>query len=173
MNDRTKMCLLKTSKSRQWYGVWIDANGRVCSISSTARPPKIFEMAINIKRSKKAAPPDFEVSGQNNSALFTLRIYRGEGMALLAMNWSNGKPPDNFVGFAIEYQEPGGSQFFAVRNRISFLKNDGNVNPNIQSSRLSPIQKFRWVHFPFRPDLPGEFIYRVTPVFMDINDELS
>ena len=128
-SGRTKMCLLKTSKSRQWYGVWIDANGRVCSISSTARPPKIFEMAINIKRSKKAAPPDFEVSGQNNSALFTLRIYRGEGMALLAMNWSNGKPPDNFVGFAIEYQEPGGSQFFAVRNRISFLKNNSWRKP--------------------------------------------
>jgi phosphatidylserine/phosphatidylglycerophosphate/cardiolipin synthase-like enzyme len=37
---------------------------------------------------------------------------------------------------------------------------------------LSPIQKFRWVHFPRNAELPGEFIYRV-PVFMNDNDELS
>jgi len=42
-------------------------------------------------------------------------------MALLGMNWLNGPPPDNFAGFAIEYQEPGGTQFYAVNNRLSFL----------------------------------------------------
>jgi phosphatidylserine/phosphatidylglycerophosphate/cardiolipin synthase-like enzyme len=120
---------------------------------------------------KKAT--DFEVSGKNASALFTLKVYRGEGMALLAMNWAKGKPPDNFVGFAFEYQEPGGSQFYAIKNRLSFLKNDGNINPNIMSSRLSPVQKFRWTHFPYNADLPGDFIYRVTPVFMDGTDQLS
>jgi phosphatidylserine/phosphatidylglycerophosphate/cardiolipin synthase-like enzyme len=126
-----------------------------------------------VKAPVAGTPSDFEVSGNNPAALFKLKVYRGEGMVLLAMNWTNGKPPDNFVGFAIEYQEPGGNQFFAVTNRISFLKNDGSVDPNIKSSRLSPIQKFRWVHFPFHPELPGEFIYRVTPVFMDVNDVLS
>ena len=117
---------------------------------------------------------NFEVSGNNAAALFSLKVYRGEGMALLAMNWASGKmPPDNFVGFAIEYQEPGGTQFFPLSNRITFLKNDGSVDPATKSSRLSPIQKFRWVHFPFHPDLPGDFIYRVTPVFMDANEKLS
>ena len=38
---------------------------------------------------------------------------------------------------------------------------------------LSPIQKFRWVHFPRNADLNGEFRYRVTPVFMNAQDELS
>ena len=41
---------------------------------------------------------------------------------------------------------------------------------------LSPwcwFQKWRWVHFPFHADLPGKFVYRVTPVFMDENDILS
>jgi len=104
-----------------------------------------------------ATPPDFEVFGNNSAALFSLKVFRGEGMFLLAMNWKNGPPPDNFVGFAIEYQEPGGSQFFALNNRISFLKNDGNVNSKILSSRLSPIQKFRWVHFPYHADLTGNF----------------
>src|SRR5258707_13714559 len=95
-------------------------------------------------------------------------------MVPLAMNWAVGQqPPNNFVGFAIKYQDPGGTQFFPLKNRLSFLQNDGNVNPNILSSRLSPIQKFRWAHFPFHPGLSGEYIYRVTPVFMDASGVLS
>lgn len=120
------------------------------------------------------APPDFIVSGTNAAALFTLKVYRGEGMALLAMNWKNNqKPPANFAGFAIEYKEPAGTAFFALKNRLSFLDNDNNVNPNILSTRLSPIQKFRWTHFPFHPDIPGLFTYRVTPVFMGTDGQLS
>ena len=120
-----------------------------------------------------SAPPAFEVDGQNNAALFTLKVYRGEGMALLAMNWRTGKPTSDFVGFAIEYQEPKGTQFYALSNRLSFLDNSGNVNPNILSTRLSPIQKFRWIHFPFHANLPGLYVYRVTPVFMNAKGELS
>jgi phosphatidylserine/phosphatidylglycerophosphate/cardiolipin synthase-like enzyme len=116
---------------------------------------------------------EFQVSGTNAAALFTLKIYRGDGMALLAMNWKNGTPPNDFVGFAIEYEEPGGQKFFPLKNRLGFLGLDGKVNPNQLSTRFSPIQKFRWVHFPRNADLPGEFVYRVTPVFMNDTDELS
>ena len=118
-------------------------------------------------------PPAIHATGQNSSALFTLKIYRGEGMALLAMNWATGKPPVNFVGFAIEYQEPQGVQFYSLTNRISFLANDGSVDPNIKSTRLSPIQKFRWAHFPFNANLAGNYTYRVSPVFMDAAGQLS
>ena len=41
------------------------------------------------------------------------------------------------------------------------------------STRLSPIQKFRWVHFPRNAELAGDFVYKVTPVFMNDQDELS
>lgn len=116
---------------------------------------------------------DFEVLGTNDAALFTLKIHRGEGMCLLAMNWKEGKPPDDFVGFAIEYKEPDGDKYFALKNRLCFLTPDGAVNPNILSTRVSPIQKFRWVHFPRNAELPGEFVYRVTPVFMNDHDESS
>ncbi len=116
---------------------------------------------------------DFQVMGQNSAALFTLKIHRGDGMCLLAMNWKVGKPPDNFVGFAIEYKEPGEDKFFALTNRVAFPKADSSVDPNILSTLRSPIQKFRWVHFPRNADLPGEFTYRVTPVFMNDQDELS
>ena len=115
----------------------------------------------------------FQVSGTNPAALFTLKLYRGEGMTLLAMNWKAGTPSKDLVGFAIEYQEPGGDRFFAVKNRIAFPDSGGAVSPKQLSTRLSPIQKFRWVHFPRFADLPGKFVYRVTPVFMNSSDELS
>ena len=116
---------------------------------------------------------DFEVSGQNAAALFTLKLHRGDGMTLVAMNWKDGTPPQDFVGFAIEYKEPGGDKFFSLKNRLTFPIAGGGVNANRLSTRLSPIQKFRWVHFPRNAELAGEFIYRVTPVFMNAVDELS
>jgi phosphatidylserine/phosphatidylglycerophosphate/cardiolipin synthase-like enzyme len=116
---------------------------------------------------------EFQVVGQNAAALFTLKLHRGDGMCLLAMNWRNGKPPDDFVGFAIEYKEPGGHKFFPLKNRIAFPGAAGEVNPNRLSTLLSPIQKFRWVHFPRNAELLGAFTYRVTPVFMNAADELS
>ena len=116
---------------------------------------------------------EFQVTGHNTAAPFTLKLHRGDGMALIAMNWKQGKPPQDFVGFAIEYQEPDGEKFFALKNRLAFPGTGGDVNPNRLSTRSSPIQKFRWVHFPRNAELPGEFVYRVTPVFMNDADELS
>ena len=116
---------------------------------------------------------EFQVSGTNTAAPFSLKIYRGDGMALLGMNWKKGKPPKDFVGFAIEFKEPKAKTFKAIGNRLAFSGVDGAVNAKMLSSRLSPIQKFRWVHFPFNAELPGDFTYRVTPVFMDKKDKLS
>ena len=116
---------------------------------------------------------EFEVVGQNAAALFSLKVYRGDGMALLAMNWKNTQPSNDFVGFAIEYKEPNGDKFYALKNRLAFPGAEGAVNPNKLSTKLSPIQKFRWVHFPRNAELPGDFVYRVSPVFMNEGGELS
>ncbi|MYM22126.1 phospholipase [Duganella sp. FT135W] len=105
---------------------------------------------------------------------FDLKLHRGEGMVLLAMNWRDGQqPPDDFVGFAIEYSEPDGKRYYPVKNRLAFRADDGSLNPNTLATTLSPIQKFRWVHFPRNADKSGEFNYRVTPVFMDPAGALS
>lgn len=120
-----------------------------------------------------ATPLDFEVYGSNPAALFDLKIFRGEGMALLGMNWKVGPPPQNFVGFSIEYQEPNGDRFYALNNRVFFPGTDIKANPNLKSTRLNPIQKFRWLHFPYHSGLKGNYTYRVTPVFMNSKQVLS
>jgi hypothetical protein len=114
------------------------------------------------------AASDFQVTGKNASALFTLKLHRGDGMCLLAMDWKKNRPPDNFVGFAIESKPPDQNGFFALNNRLSFVGTGGTL-----STLVSPIQKFRWVHFPRNAGLDGAFTYRVTPVFMDEDDRLS
>src|SRR5262245_49758407 len=108
---------------------------------------------------------EYQVVGRNEAAPFTLKLHRGDGMALVAMNWKNGQPPEDFVGFAIEYKEPNGDRFFALKNRLCFPGPGGAVNPDRLSTLRSPIQKFRWIHFPRDAELAGDFVYRVTPVF--------
>ncbi|WP_373811352.1 phospholipase D-like domain-containing protein [Porphyromonas macacae] len=116
---------------------------------------------------------DYILYGQNEKALFSLKVYRGEGMVLLAMNWKNGEPPRDFVGFSIEYKEPGGDRYYTLKNRLSFLNKDGSVCMESKSSLLSPFQMFRWVHFPRNAAMKGFFAYKVKPVFMNYFEELS
>lgn len=115
----------------------------------------------------------YQATGRSAGAPFTLKLHRGDGMLLLAMNWKGGRPPADFVGFAIQYREPDGTRFFDLKNRLGFLNADGKVDRTRLSTMQSPIQKFRWVHFPRNADLAGLFTYRVTPVFMNARDELS
>ena len=117
------------------------------------------------------------VTGMVSAAPFTLKVHRGEGMVLLAMDWRNGQPPANFVGFSIEYCEPGGLQFWPVKNRLHFpgMKKatpKGKAAEQYPSTE-APFQTFRWVHFPRLADTPGKFTYRVTPKFMNDEDVLS
>lgn len=114
----------------------------------------------------------YQETGKNDAAPFTLKIHRGDGMALLGMNWKNGKPPADFVGFSIEYREPKGTKFFPLRNRINFPGAD-TKDPNVRYTLRSPLQIFRWVHFPRNPEMKGLFTYKVKPVFMNKDGELS
>lgn len=107
----------------------------------------------------------FRVTGGNAAAPFALTIHRGDGMVLLGMDWKGGRPPTDFVGFAIQYREPGTQFFKTARNRIGFPGQP--VPDNGIRTTEAPIQKFRWVHFPFDAALEGPFLYRITPMFMD------
>ncbi|MDI4665043.1 phospholipase D-like domain-containing protein [Xanthobacter autotrophicus] len=107
----------------------------------------------------------FRVTGGNAAAPFSLTIHRGDGMVLLGMDWKGGRPPADFVGFAIQYREPGTQFFKTAHNRIGFPGQP--VPDNGIRTTEAPIQKFRWVHFPFDAALEGPFLYRITPMFMD------
>lgn len=113
------------------------------------------------------------VVGTNDKAPFTLKVHRGNGMALLAMNWKGDTPPPDFVGFAVEYREPSQDRFHALHNRIRFDDDAHPAKGRTTSSLQAPIQKFRWIHCPYDHHEAGDYQYRVTPVFMNENDELS
>jgi len=49
----------------------------------------------------------FEATGTNDAALFSLKLHRGEGMLLLAMNWKSGTPPDDFAGYIVSEVKKG------------------------------------------------------------------
>jgi phosphatidylserine/phosphatidylglycerophosphate/cardiolipin synthase-like enzyme len=98
---------------------------------------------------------------------FTMKLWRGERMCLLGFD-VEGPEPD-LVGFAVECKEPGSAKFHPLLNRLAFSY-DKPVEEAVTGarkfdSRLSPFQKFRWVHFPFEPK-PGIYVYRATKMHM-------
>lgn len=122
-------------------------------------------------------PVECFAEGSVAEAPFRLKVHRGEGMALLAMDWRSGRPPRDMVGFAIEYAEPGSQRFHPLKNRLSFVANAGTSpsaeRPDTFSTLVAPIQKWRWVHFPRNPELNGDFTYRVTPMRMKPDGSLE
>ena len=89
---------------------------------------------------------EIEVLGTNPNAAFTLKVHRGDGMALLGMDWRDPTPPADLVGFSVEYRPPNHTKFLALGNRITFATPPSNVGPNPKSSLFAPIQN-RWVPF--------------------------
>ena len=51
---------------------------------------------------------EFQIVANNPKAPFTLKLHRGDGMALLAMNWKGGGPPADFEhgGFHLTSRNP-------------------------------------------------------------------
>lgn len=82
------------------------------------------------------------------------------------------QPEDDFVGFAVEYQEPGSGKWLNLRNRLSF---DGGAGVNGYRNfptLEAPLQTFRWVHFPWSTKT-GVYRYRVTKMHMPEDGSLQ
>lgn len=104
---------------------------------------------------------------------FRLKLWRGEQMALLGFDVDN--PEDDFVGFAVEYKEPGDANFKRLHNRIAF-DYDTAVADAVDGQRTfptteAPLQMFRWVHFPWQPR-KGIYTYKVTKMHMPQDGQL-
>ncbi|MEH3138786.1 MAG: phospholipase D-like domain-containing protein [Mycobacterium kyogaense] len=104
-----------------------------------------------------------EVTVANEVAGFRVRLWRGESMCLLGFDVDDPEP--DFVGFAVQYREPGQTVFKNLRNRLAFdAKDYVDGNRNFETTK-APLQTFRWVHFPWEPRA-GTYTYRVTKMHM-------
>ena len=105
---------------------------------------------------------------------FSVKLWRGERMALIGMDVD--EPEPDFVGFSIEVQSPGSEKFQPLRNRLAFSYPQSAVESvdgyrNFPST-MAPFQKFRWIHFPYDPQ-PGDYTYRVTKQHMKADGSLA
>jgi PLD-like domain len=115
--------------------------------------------------------PEAYESTESSGGL-TCKLYRGEGVALLAFDLDQADAPDDFVGFTVEVKYPGSDHWGALHNRLSFDYPPDLERPRSYKSTEAPFQKYRWIHVPTNiPD--GEFRYRVSARYMDGQGQLS
>ena len=101
----------------------------------------------------------------------TFKLYRGEGVALLAFDLDQAQATDDFVGFSVEVQYPGSTHWGALKNRLHFDYPPDLRRPRSFRSTEAPFQKFRWIHVPTEVK-QGEFRYRVTACYMNAAGKL-
>ncbi|SIR41879.1 PLD-like domain-containing protein [Rhizobium sp. RU35A] len=113
---------------------------------------------------------DFENAADSNG--FRFKLWRGERMTMIGFDVA--APEDDFVGFAIEVKSPKSQEFVPLRNRLNFSYPQGAAA--VTGDRLfptdkAPIQKFRWIHFPYHP-VDGTYEYRATKIHMPRDGDL-
>lgn len=101
---------------------------------------------------------------------FTVKIWRGERMCLLGFDVDHPEP--DFVGFAVEHKEPGSNKWKRLSNRISFTYDNRLNGYRVYPTTEAPLQKFRWIHFPWNPQ-PGIYTYKVTKMHMPTDNNLD
>jgi hypothetical protein len=102
----------------------------------------------------------------------TSKLYRGEGMGLIALDLDRGDATDEFVGFSIEFRPPGDQDWHALGNRIHFDYSGERAKRAFHPSTEAPFQKYRWLHVPFEVQ-QGDYRYRVTPMYMGASGALT
>jgi hypothetical protein len=112
-----------------------------------------------------------EFERKESSGGLTFKLYRGEGVALLAFDLDPAQATDDFVGFSAEVKYPGSNNFGALRNRLHFDLPTNIERPRSFKSTEAPFQKFRWIHVPTQVG-GGEFRYRVTAKYMNASGQL-
>ena len=115
-----------------------------------------------------------EFSASASKPNFTMKVWRGERMCLVAFDV--GAPEPDLVGFAIECKPPGAKRFSPLLNRLAFSYDEpvstAVTGDRLYSSKKAPFQKFRWVHFPFEPKV-GLYTYRGTKMHMPSDNVLK
>ncbi|MDT4955429.1 MAG: hypothetical protein QOJ02_3567 [Acidobacteriota bacterium] len=104
----------------------------------------------------------------------TVKIYRGDGSAMLAFNVDKGKT-NNLAGFAVKRTAPDGKSIY-LPNRLGFTSCVTSETKTEEMeghpSNEAPFQKFRWLDVPEEMQ-PGDFSYEVTAMYFDKGDKLT
>jgi len=107
---------------------------------------------------------------KNSKDGFSLRVYKGSQMTMLAMDLAK-NPGDSFAGFTLGYINPKGEKIY-IQNSLNFEGRAENTD-----SDTAPIQLFKWVHFPGSYHqtgaLTGKYLYEATPRFLDNEGKLK
>ena len=115
------------------------------------------------------------VATQTSNGL-KLVVYRGEDMALLALDADQSLRKPDFVGFGLEYKIGAAGSFTPVYNFLTFnklrlqaeafAKAHPKEKPDFShlESLRSPIQRFRWIHVPSKP-IDDLITYRASAMF--------
>jgi phosphatidylserine/phosphatidylglycerophosphate/cardiolipin synthase-like enzyme len=110
---------------------------------------------------------EFHQSASKNGVSIT--AYRGDGSALLAFDLDQQLATDLFAGFAVQATAPDGTKEWLM-NRLNFTigLHSGSTTEERQrnwtDSNVAPFQRFRWQHFPAKPQ-QGTYVYEVTPMY--------
>jgi hypothetical protein len=110
---------------------------------------------------------EFHKSASKNGVSIT--AYRGDGSALLAFDLDLHLVTDLFAGFAVKATAPDGAKEWLM-NRLNFdtglhsASTPEERQKNWTSSNVAPLQRFRWQHFPAKPQ-QGTYTYTVTPMY--------
>jgi hypothetical protein len=103
----------------------------------------------------------------------TVKLYRGDGSAMLAFNVDKGKAK-NLAGFAVKRTAPDGKSIY-LPNMLGFTScvttETKTEEIEGQPSNEAPFQKFRWLDVPEEMQ-PGDFRYDVTAMYFDKGDKL-
>lgn len=107
----------------------------------------------------------------NSKNGFSLKAYQGSEMTLLAMDLDKKPAEGTFAGFTLYYTSPGG-----VRNPIQNMLNFDGTD-KVTGSDESPIQLFKWVHFPGSYQqtgmLSGRYRYEAIPRYFNAEHKLK
>lgn len=92
-----------------------------------------------------------DFSAFNEVGGFRAKLWRGESTCVLGFDVD--EPEPDFVGFAVEFREPGETTFDNLCNRLSFDAPDRVDGLRTFPTLRAPIPTYRWVHFPWKPRL--------------------
>lgn len=101
---------------------------------------------------------------------FRVKLWRGESACLLGFDVD--EPENDFVGFSVEFREPGSTDFRNLRNRLSFGSPSAVDGYRNFPTSHAPLQTFRWVHFPW-DSKTGIYTYRVTKMHMPADNTVT